>query len=796
MNRHHPYGGGFEPARRGGSPNGPGPDRSHRYPERGGPPMRGRGFGRGRGSYGSFDGNISQHDPYDQGQPQGDIGPYSNYEAPAPQNPYYQNNYGAAPPSASFAPPHDAPYNQDYTKNEALRGLVYETNSDDVRAQFEEHGEIKTFFDLISTRGMVFVTYVGAMCGDPRLLSLTCMSAQFDLRAAERARDRLQGSEISGRPIDVHYSLPRDDSARGNDRDKNQQLQGTLQVTLRNSASGAPLDDNEVRRKFQQFGDVKTVKPVGDRSDSRYVEFYDIRACEEAFDRLRHQGLQDGVMDIVLAWDANEPPQGQPRERNDYDGGFHGGRGGRGGRGRGGHMGRGRGRGGFGDDDGGRYGNGGGHGGNDFGRFGGRGGGRGGRQDEWDGGRGMGRGGGGGGGGGGYGDRYDRGGGGGGGYGDSGPPGGGYGGPPGPPGGGYGGPPALPPQAPPAPPAPTGQPSDDRLEQARKVQQLLAALKQPALGGPPPPGPGLPPPGPMSGMPPPPGGPGGYYAAAPPQNASAMPPYPPYGTLPPPPPPQSTSTAPAGAPPAATLSGLPPNILALLQSAQQAQAQAQRGPPPTQPPAPTGPPGQYGSMMMQPLNGSSGPPPPPASAAAPAQQYQQLMSFLRSLPPINAMLVLSTLHNLLSQALTPALHTAVLLTTAGQLVAVAADGHRAKDEIRVVVGLAMEIWQETQEQEFSMVDSELGRIVVVPVDDDPPAMPAGTNEEGEKSEYEPLMLLALNSTTNVDWEELQTKAKVLAGHFAQPLGKFREYLVVPRPVLPTTLTTSPPPRGA
>lgn len=42
--------------------------------------------------------------------------------------------------------------------------LQYETNSDDVRRQFEEHGEIKTFFDLISTRGMVFVTYVSAWC--------------------------------------------------------------------------------------------------------------------------------------------------------------------------------------------------------------------------------------------------------------------------------------------------------------------------------------------------------------------------------------------------------------------------------------------------------------------------------------------------------------------------------------------------------------------------------------------------------------------------------------------------------
>ena len=36
----------------------------------------------------------------------------------------------------------------------------YETDSDDVRRKFEEHGEIKTFFDLIANRGMVFVTYV------------------------------------------------------------------------------------------------------------------------------------------------------------------------------------------------------------------------------------------------------------------------------------------------------------------------------------------------------------------------------------------------------------------------------------------------------------------------------------------------------------------------------------------------------------------------------------------------------------------------------------------------------------
>lgn len=46
-----------------------------------------------------------------------------------------------------------------------------------------------------------------------------------------------------------------------------QQLQGTLLVTLRNSVSGQPIDDGEVRRKFQQFGDVKEVRLAGDRPE-------------------------------------------------------------------------------------------------------------------------------------------------------------------------------------------------------------------------------------------------------------------------------------------------------------------------------------------------------------------------------------------------------------------------------------------------------------------------------------------------------------------------------------------------
>ncbi|KAJ6623085.1 hypothetical protein B0H10DRAFT_2011098 [Mycena sp. CBHHK59/15] len=599
MNRHHPYAGGSfdSQMRRGGSPSGLGPDRPQRFSA----PNRGRGFNRGRGGYGghgNFDGSMN-NGAYDQG-PQNDMAPYNNYEPPPVQDQYYQNNNYGGGPQYPVNPPPSVGYDQGYGNFEGsnfddgfgrgtgrrpvrkerddkvhdsiieeriqrerpcrtlfIRNIKYETNSDDVHRQFEEHGEIKTFFDLISTRGMVFVTY-------------------YDLRAAERARDHLQGSEISGRPIDVHYSLPRDDHAKGGDRDKNQQLQGCLQVTLRSSPSGQPIDDNEVRHKFQQFGDVKAVKPVGDRPDSRYVEFYDTRACDEAYDRLRHQGLQDGVMDIVFAWDVTEG-NGPPGSHQRDDDGFRGGRGGRGGRGH--RGGRGRGRGAYEDDHRGDY-------GRDRGEPHRRG-----RFDDDYSGRGGGRGGGG------YNpDRYD-----------GGPGRGGYGGPYGGVGDAHAGPNNYGPPPPPPPPVSVqNQPPDDRLEQARRVQALLAALKPPEAGAAPPAPAPVPPPS-MSMQQPP------YYPHQP-SPGMQQPPYQPPAPYAPMAPPQTSTPQPGQPPINPALNGIPPHLLALLQTAQQ---QIQPPPAQQQPMGPYGMPGMPPPMMAT--------PPPNGNVAQQPLAYQQLI---------------------------------------------------------------------------------------------------------------------------------------------------------------------------
>ncbi|CAE7156959.1 unnamed protein product [Rhizoctonia solani] len=453
----------------------------------------------------------------------------------------------------------------------------YETDSTSVRRQFEEFGEIKTFFDLIANRGMVFVTY-------------------YDVRAAERARERLQDSEISGRPIDVHYSLPRGDEQAGRcERDKNQ---GTLLITLRQS--NQTIDDHELRRLFQRFGDVKQVMPPDGRNDQRLLEMYDSRAMETAHDHLQGQPLQDGIMDIEFAWDVPDtplPPGPVPGSKRQLEDREHGrepdsssSRG----------RGRGRGRGGFRGDYDDRE-----------------------RDHSWDRERRRSRSP--------RGDRDRE------GYGprrgsrfdyDEAPRGNrNYGSPP-PRDAGYNGSggqsgaygssgassaPAL---------------GDDRLEQAKKVQQLLAALKQSQPAAAPTPPPQVAPP--VNNPPPP-----NPYAYGPPP--SAMPPFPPTGYSAPPPgyppyPPSAPTQPPAQQntnQSTAALAGLPPSVLALLQQASAAQA----SPPHAQQPQHMYGMSGYGGYVVPPPQQAPPPHQPPPSQSPPVagqtpQAMQQLMALL------------------------------------------------------------------------------------------------------------------------------------------------------------------------
>ncbi|GAB1526035.1 hypothetical protein RhiTH_009201 [Rhizoctonia solani] len=174
------------------------------------------------------------------------------------------------------------------------------------------------------------------------------------------------------------------------------------------------------------------------------------------------------------------------------------------------------------------------------------------------------------------------------------------------------------------------QPTDDRLEQAKKVQQLLAALKQSQPAGAPTPPPQVAPP---ANNPPPPN----PYAYPPSLIPSSMPPFPPtgysapppgYPPYPPPPPSQPVAQPSADQSPA-LLASLPPSVLALLQQGPTAQA----SPPPAQPSQGMyGIPG-YGAYAAPPQQLPPPPHMPPPSQSPPAagqtpQAMQRLMALL------------------------------------------------------------------------------------------------------------------------------------------------------------------------
>ncbi|KAI0361093.1 hypothetical protein OH77DRAFT_393586 [Trametes cingulata] len=143
------------------------------------------------------------------------------------------------------------------------------------------------------------------------------------------------------------------------------------------------------------------------------------------------------------------------------------------------------------------------------------------------------------------------------------------------------------------------------------------------------------------------------------------------------------------------------------------------------------------------------------------------------------MLNLANLRTLLSRALAPPnLHTVALFTPEGELVCYASDPSKTKDHVRVLVGLSTETWQETREQHVGRVDSELGHLLVLPID------PPKKDEDDD-----PLMLLALNSDANVPWETLETKGRKLAEYLEKPVAQLSQTLAAPPappPVSPRT----------
>ncbi|CAO1632112.1 unnamed protein product [Sympodiomycopsis kandeliae] len=171
-----------------------------------------------------------------------------------------------------------------------IRNIDNNTPADSVVNHFKAYGEVQRVFELISKRGICFITY-------------------YDLRAAEWAKTECHAREFFGRKFDVHYSLPKDaDTSKRCDRDQNQ---GTLFVLLKRYP--ATWTDDDFQNEFSRFGQVRSIRRYKDQKNARFLEFFDSRACVLAHDTLGGTEYRDptgqvhssGEWDVKFAWDAH-----------------------------------------------------------------------------------------------------------------------------------------------------------------------------------------------------------------------------------------------------------------------------------------------------------------------------------------------------------------------------------------------------------------------------------------------------------------------------------------------------------
>lgn len=190
------------------------------------------------------------------------------------------------------------------------------------------------------------------------------------------------------------------------------------------------------------------------------------------------------------------------------------------------------------------------------------------------------------------------------------------------------------------------------------------------------------------------------------------------------------------------------------------------------------------------------------------------------------MIVLPSLRKLLKQSLSPpSVHTAALFTPPGSLISYATQAPASparpsrpfgKDDVRLLVGLATEVWAEARAQPpagagglggigmaecevsarraaalqepLSTSTPQLGRIVVVPVysarqlDALPAAPTASSNsprserdatpETDTPGAIEPVMLLAVQGSMDAEWDDLLASAHGPAEELAGPLSNY------------------------
>ncbi|KAF5746374.1 protein MEI2-like 4 isoform X10 [Tripterygium wilfordii] len=149
------------------------------------------------------------------------------------------------------------PYGELPSRTLFVRNINSNVEDSELRALFEQFGDIRTLYTACKHRGFVMISY-------------------YDIRAARNAMKALQSKPLKHRKLDIHYSIPKNNPS---EEDINQ---GTLLIFNLDTS----VSNDDLVQIFRAHGEVKEIREAPNRLHHKFVEFYDIRAAETALQAL------------------------------------------------------------------------------------------------------------------------------------------------------------------------------------------------------------------------------------------------------------------------------------------------------------------------------------------------------------------------------------------------------------------------------------------------------------------------------------------------------------------------------
>uniref|UniRef100_A0A5B7BU13 RRM domain-containing protein n=1 Tax=Davidia involucrata TaxID=16924 RepID=A0A5B7BU13_DAVIN len=154
------------------------------------------------------------------------------------------------------------PYVEHPSRTLFVRNINSNVEDSELRALFEQYGDIRILYTACKHRGFVMISY-------------------YDKRAARNAMRALQNKPLRRRKLDIHYSIPKDNPS---EKDINHD---TVVVFNLNSS----VSNYELRQIFGIYGDIKEIHETPHKHHHKFIEFYDVRAAEAALCALNRCGI-------------------------------------------------------------------------------------------------------------------------------------------------------------------------------------------------------------------------------------------------------------------------------------------------------------------------------------------------------------------------------------------------------------------------------------------------------------------------------------------------------------------------